>query len=163
MKHMMCVMCAGMLISFAVHAGEAQQDVAGKQAVAGYIPGMGEIMGATQMRHAKLWFAAKAGNWDLASYEVDEIEEGLADAVKYHPVFKKGAPVSAMLDKFTSQPLSDIRKAIDAKDSRAFRKSFDELTLACNECHEAASQGFIVMKRPSILQFSNQDFAVKTR
>jgi hypothetical protein len=36
-------------------------------------PGLGEIMSANQMRHVKLWFAGEAGNWPLASYEVDEL------------------------------------------------------------------------------------------
>lgn len=47
-----------------------------------YVPGLGEIMGATQMRHLKLWYAGEAGNWPLASYEVDELAEGFADDVR---------------------------------------------------------------------------------
>lgn len=128
-----------------------------------YVPGMGEIMASTQMRHAKLWFAGRAHNWELASYEVDEIEEGLADAVKYHPIFKKDAPVSAMLDKYTRPPLQDLRRAIESKDSREFRHAFDRLTAACNGCHEAAGQGFIVIRRPAGPAFGNQEFAAKAR
>ncbi len=148
------------------HAGDAQTSAPANQAehsAAAYIPGMGEIMGATQMRHAKLWFAGKARNWELASYEVDEIEEGLADAVKYHPVFKKDAPVAAMLDRYTKQPLDDIRRAIAAHNGAKFVKAFDTLTGACNGCHEAAGQGFIVLKRPAGLPYSNQEFAIKAR
>jgi len=40
-----------------------------------YAPGLGEFMTATQLRHAKLWFAGKENNWDLAAYEIDEIAE----------------------------------------------------------------------------------------
>ena len=46
-----------------------------------YVPGLGEIMSATQMRHLKLWYAGQAGNWPLAAYEVDELEEGFAAAL----------------------------------------------------------------------------------
>jgi hypothetical protein len=42
-----------------------------------YASGLGEFMTATQLRHAKLWFAGKENNWDLAAYEIDEITEGL--------------------------------------------------------------------------------------
>ena len=28
-----------------------------------YVPGLGELMTATQARHVKLWFAGSAGNW----------------------------------------------------------------------------------------------------
>ena len=47
-----------------------------------YAPGLGEFMTATQLRHAKLWFAGKMNNWDLAAYEIDQIKEGLEDAQK---------------------------------------------------------------------------------
>jgi len=36
-----------------------------------YAPGLGEIMTFTQMRHAKLWLAGEAENWELAAYETD--------------------------------------------------------------------------------------------
>lgn len=68
-----------------------------------------------------------------------------------------------MLDKYTSQPLDDLGNSIKAKDSMAFRKSYDSLTNACNACHQAAGQRFIVIKRPDILPFSNQEFAVKAK
>ncbi len=147
------------------HAAEAKTGLIEKQlepAKESYVPGMGEIMGATQMRHAKLWFTGNARNWELASYELDEIKEGLGDAVKFHPVFK-GAPVSAMLDKYTAQPLSDIGKAVEGKDSVKFTRAFDRLTGACNACHQAANQGFIVIKRPGISSFSNQVFSAKAK
>ncbi len=150
--------------SISTYADEGQPAETRKQTeIDGYVPGMGEIMGLTQMRHSKLWFAGNARNWDLAKYELDEIREGLDDAIKYHPVFKKDAPIAAILDKFTAKPLNDLGSAIETKDSAQFNKSFDNLTKACNECHEAASQGFIVIKRPGVLQYTNQEFAVTTK
>jgi len=150
-------------ISLSVYGDEAQVAATEKQMEVikeGYVPGMGEIMGATQMRHSKLWFAGKAKNWELANYELDEIEEGLEDAVKYHPVFKKDAPIATILAKFTAQPLHDLRIAVEAKDSVKFIKSFNNLTSACNACHQAASQKFIVIKQPSISPYTNQKFSV---
>ena len=32
-----------------------------------------------QMRHIKLWFAGRAGNWPLADYEIDQLKEGFDD------------------------------------------------------------------------------------
>jgi hypothetical protein len=37
--------------------------------------GLGEYMTTIQLHAGKLWFAAKASNWDLAAYELHEIEE----------------------------------------------------------------------------------------
>ena len=42
---------------------------AAQPAIQPYKPGLGEFMTATQLRHAKLWFAGKDNNWDLAAYE----------------------------------------------------------------------------------------------
>ena len=163
---LIALLFSAMAISDEANSAEFQSVITDKQAEIhqdNYVPGMGEIMGATQMRHAKLWFAGKSRNWDLASYELDEIKEGLDDAVKYHPVFKKDAPIASILEKFTAQPLGDIESAISAKDTVKFKKSFDNLTKACNDCHQAASQGFIVIQRPRVLQYTNQDFAVKSK
>ena len=128
-----------------------------------YVPGMGEIMGATQMRHAKLWFAGQAGNWDLAQYELDEIHEGFEDAVTYHPVFKNDAQIAQILEKFVAVPLHELESAVSAKKRPAFIRAYDHLTAACNQCHQAAGQGFIRIKRPSGRAFDNQDFTVWVR
>ena len=47
-----------------------------------YVPGFGEFMNAIQLHHAKLWFAGQQGNWPLAAYETDEMEEVLANLKK---------------------------------------------------------------------------------
>lgn len=128
---------------------------------AGYIPHTGEIMGLVQMRHAKLWFAGSASNWDLADYELGEIKEGLDDVVKYHPVFKNGAQIALMLGKFIDRPMDETRKAISAKDSARFKQAFSELTEACNACHRAAGRGYIRIVRPGSSPYANQEFGTK--
>ena len=125
-----------------------------------YAPGLGEIMTLTQMRHAKLWFAGEAGNWALASYELDELKEGFADAVKYHPT-RRGAAVavSDALPKLTQRPLAGLADAIEQKDLRLFTATYDSLTNACNACHREMQFGFNVVKRPLANPYPNQTFA----
>ena len=53
-----------------------------------YVPGLGEIMGQIAMRHTKLWYAGAAQNWELAAYEIKELEEGFEDAGKFHPTLE---------------------------------------------------------------------------
>ena len=48
-----------------------------------YKPGLGEFMSQIQMHHAKLWFAGKEENWQLANFEIGEIQEALDDIPKY--------------------------------------------------------------------------------
>lgn len=144
------------LVANSVFGGQTSDNR--EKAEASYTPGLGDLMGATQGRHAKLWFAGSSKNWDLAAYELDEIREGLKEAVRFNPVFKN-IPVAAMLNQFTAPPLSDLNKAIETKNSAGFKKAYDRLTNACNACHQAAGYGFITIKRPIAPPSTNQLFA----
>ena len=125
-----------------------------------YTPGLGEIMGLNQIRHEKLWFAGVNGNWPLASYEIDEIQEGLEDAVKYNPTHEGvPEPLTVLIPRYTSGPMQQLRQAVEAKDRPAFEKAFDALTAGCNSCHHAANFGFNVVKRPTTVPFTNQEYA----
>ncbi len=128
-----------------------------------YVPGLGEIMGQNQVRHAKLWFAGRAGNWALASYELDELGEGFADAAKYHPTHKT-APDSlpGLITAYVEPPLMALRQAVARHDSAGFPAAFDALTAGCNGCHVAAGFGFNVVQRPTSPPFTNQSFAPRT-
>ena len=127
-----------------------------------YAPELGEIMSATQMRHIKLWFAGQAGNWPLAAYELDELEEGFDDVVKFHPIHKDApAPISELLPQMTANPLKELDRAISAKDSRQFVAAFDALTGACNACHQAVNFGFNVVTRPTANPYTNQKFEIQ--
>ena len=129
-------------------------------AAAPYVPGLGEIMGATQMRHLKLWYAGEAQNWPLADYELDELAEGFADAAHYHRRHKDvPRPVGELITEFTAGPITALRAAIAAHDPGAFTTAYDALTAGCNGCHEAARFGFNVVIRPSANPYSNQQFA----
>ncbi|HET9129880.1 MAG TPA: hypothetical protein VFO86_02965, partial [Terriglobia bacterium] len=96
-----------------------------------YTPGLGEIMTLTQMRHTKLWFAGQAGNWPLASYEMDELKEGLEDAVIFHPAHKDSPlPIPDLIDKIMTAPVKNLGDAVSAKDPKKFTAAFDDLTAA---------------------------------
>src|ERR1700689_4177434 len=83
----------------AVPAASAQDSPAG--------PGLGEIMTLQQLRHIKLWFAGRAGNWPLADYEVDELNEGFEDVGK----LLGGDTV----DKMVGAQVKSLQKAVDDK------------------------------------------------
>jgi hypothetical protein len=124
-----------------------------------FAPGLGEIMTLTQMRHAKLWFAGQAANWSLASYELDELHEGLDDAATYHPTHKDAPlPIPALIAKIMTDPLQQLEKAVSAHDGSAFNQAFDATTEACNSCHRATNFGFNVVTRPTANPYSNQAF-----
>jgi hypothetical protein len=123
-------------------------------------PGLGEIMTLNQMRHAKLWRAGEAQNWSLAAYELDELQEGFDDVIRFHPTHKDAPlPLSALVPKIMAEPMQGVRHAVESKNREAFVAAYDGLTNACNSCHQATNFGFNVVRRPADASwFSNQDF-----
>jgi hypothetical protein len=117
-----------------------------------YVPRLGDIMNAVQSRHMKLWFAGKALNWELAAYELREIESGLMEAATLYA----GIP-AGNVTRMTG-PVQSVADAIEAKDSRRFAKAFAEFTNGCNACHQSIGRGFIVMRVPTESPLNNQMF-----
>ena len=122
-----------------------------------YRPPLGDIMGKIQLRHIKLWFAGKAGNWELATYEVEEIKTSLESAADLY----RGIPVELVTN--TADPIQAIREAIEAKDSAAFAKGYGEFTAACNGCHQGIGRSFIVIQKPIASPFTDQSFSPPKR
>jgi len=114
-------------------------------------PRISDIMAQQQRRHIKLWFAGHDGNWPLADYEIDALKDGFDD-------------LNAMLggdtvEKAVGAPIAALEKAVEAKDRAAFATAFDDLTAGCNGCHRALDHGFIAIRRPTSLPFTDQIFA----
>jgi hypothetical protein len=122
-----------------------------------YLPNLGDIMGATQLRHFKLWYAGEARNWELASYEVGQIEDGFFNAARLY----RNIPVEKI--NMIDEPLMALDSAIKARDEARFASAFADLTATCNACHRAANVGFITMQIPISSPFSNQSFTPKAK
>lgn len=127
---------------------------------AAYTPGLGEIMALTSMRHAKLWFAGQAKNWELAEYELEELQEGFEDAGKFHPTHKDiKQPIPDLITKTMDIPLDELDKAIKSKNPAQFTQQFDAVTAGCNACHQESAFGFNIVTRPTFNPFANQAFS----
>jgi mono/diheme cytochrome c family protein len=113
--------------------------------------GLSELMTATQIRHIKLWFAGKLGNWKLAAYELDQIASDLDQAATR-------VPAGAAFEQVVRQ-IAALRSSMEARDVPGFSKAYGELTSACNSCHRAAGRGFISVQVPAVSPFADQDFA----
>lgn len=122
-----------------------------------YIPGLEQFMNVILIEHNKLWFAGRARNWPLAAYELGEIKEVMSDVQDIVPVFKS-LPLADMMDAVIVKEVAALEKAIEAKDAKEFAAGFDRLSAACNACHQATENGFIVIQRPTRPVFTNQDY-----
>jgi hypothetical protein len=126
---------------------------------AAYTPGLGEIMTQISTRHAKLWFAGQAKNWQLAGYELDELLEGFADANTYHPQHKDIKAIPDLIKAYMDAPLQQLEQAIKQQNPVLFASSYDALTDGCNACHQTTQFGFNKVIRPMSNPFANQAFS----
>jgi hypothetical protein len=123
-----------------------------------YLPSISDFMIATiQPRHVRLWVAARSGDWSFAAYELGNLKGAFDRLGRAHPV-EHEIPLQEMISSVTSQPFEDLHKAIEARDRAAFSKAYDDLTSACNACHEATNHGVVVVRAPTDSLISDQDF-----
>jgi hypothetical protein len=145
----------GLAVAMALAMPAAAQD---RPAPSAAVTSLGDLMAVIQLRHAKLWYAASLENWSLAEYELAQLETNLLQAGRLYP----DMPASeATAGNRLSMPIGE---AIKVADRAKFDRAFDQLTSACNACHQAAGRSFIVMRRPSRFSpFSNQLYSAGGR
>jgi hypothetical protein len=113
---------------------------------------LANIMATIQLRHIKLWFAGKAKNWDLLSYEAQKLEDDFIVAAGFY----RNLPVENVV--LADKPLKSLMEAANKKDSTLYAKAFDELTSGCNSCHVVGQVGFIRIQAPKSSPFSDQSY-----
>ncbi len=123
-----------------------------------YKPGFGEFMSNIQVHHAKLWFAGKNENWELADFEVHEIKESLDNIQKYQKERKESGMVIML-----NPALDSVEISIKNKNLTVFSESFKSLTNTCNKCHILVDYGFNEVKIPDTPPFSNQKFNTENK
>ena len=128
-----------------------------KQADA-YRPSFGLYMSAIQTHHAKMWFAGKEQNWQLADFEASRMLECLDDIKKYETDRKETNSLNMI-----GPVLDDVANAIKQRNISAFRANYTILTNTCNSCHQATGAGFIVIKTPDDLPVTDQIFTVQAK
>src|SRR6266508_2584679 len=108
-------------------------------------PGLGTIMIEYGHRFAAMWFAAEAGNWDLAEYQLIEMREIQEVGETTRPA--RAAP----LKSFESSFLDPLEDGIKAKDKSKFESAYNAAIQGCNSCHGSQTsadwpQGFAFIK-----------------
>jgi hypothetical protein len=103
---------------------------------------LGDAMDEAGRRFQRSERAAIAGRWELAKYDLHELEEIFTEDLassSWH-----GKPQLADLARtFQSQQLAALRSAVDARDHAAFEHAVADTARACNACHKAADQNYI--------------------
>lgn len=121
-------------------------------------PGLGEYMTTMQLHAAKLWFAVKESNWDLASYEAGELDETMDGAAALH-VFKNNVNIAGVLQSVQQTQILSLKHSLDAKDRKHFSVAYKQTLEACNGCHTSAGYKFISIIPPTREPVANQKWS----
>jgi len=89
--------------------------------------------------------AASANRFDLAAFEVGELEELFENDVPRASLPKEGptAQIPAMARAFLEAIPPELTRAASSRDREAFAAAFGHAAAMCNACHEASAKGFI--------------------
>ncbi len=105
-------------------------------------PGMARIMDEYGRRFWAMYYAAKAGNWDLARYMHSEMLKLGNVAVVVRPKYAEA------LRKFEGEHLAPLGEAIRKRDAAAFEARYRETLAASDEYHDRFHKGFIRFRLP---------------
>jgi mono/diheme cytochrome c family protein len=89
--------------------------------------------------------AASANRFELASFEVGELEELFESDVPGAELPKEGptAQIPVMAKAFLTVNVPDLKTAAASKDIASFRAAFGRAASSCNACHQASAKGFV--------------------
>ncbi|HEU4616499.1 MAG TPA: hypothetical protein VFV10_00575 [Gammaproteobacteria bacterium] len=114
------------------------------------LPSQSHTMADVEFHFANLWFAGKEENWPLATFYLNETRSHLGWTVRLHPVRRISTgdlDLRPILENVEKSGLADLKKAIDAKDEKAFEASYRATLNQCYACHVASEKPFL---RPEI-------------
>ncbi|MBI3696813.1 MAG: hypothetical protein HY238_18500 [Acidobacteria bacterium] len=110
--------------------------------LAGIQPGLGTVMIEYAKRFGNVYYAAQAGNWGMAAYQLKEAVEIQEVAETTRPARK------ALLQGFESNALVPLANDIVKQNLDGFKRDFSTMVTMCNGCHAATGFSYIVYKLP---------------
>lgn len=146
------------LVVLAAVIAPAATGLAQDASTAPYRPGLGDLMTMTiQPRHTKLALAGQAKNWSYAALELQDLQEAFDRAGGVWPTWRS-IPVGEMMRSVLKEPMAALADAVKGKDTQRFAAAYQQLTAACDACHQAADRAVVVIRVPESNVFPDQDF-----
>ncbi len=106
---------------------------------------VGAVMMETGRRLETAGRASEAGRWELAEYEVHELEELFEEDLSRTllPGDCDDAVAEQMFDQLSREQLPALRTAAANRDEAAFASAWREATARCNGCHGGCRVAFV--------------------
>jgi hypothetical protein len=89
--------------------------------------------------------AAAANRFELAAFEIGEIEELFAGDLSRAELPKEGpsAQLPSLASAWVNTHPPALKKATEKHDAAAFAAEFERASGTCNACHKASEHGFL--------------------
>lgn len=140
------------LVSFAAETAAAPApDIASLQKeiedLKRLLPGQAHVMSDVDHQYGNLWFAARAKNWPLATFYMNESRLRIAWAVRIRAV--RPLPGGGEIDlrplqtHIEQSAYADLKAAIDKHDVKAFEVAYKKGLGECFDCHKAIDKAFL--------------------
>ncbi len=137
------LICGAALLTFADSAwlkGPADKKL---NTLAEIQPGLGTVMIEYSNRIGNMYYAAKAKNWGMAAYQLNE-------ALEIQEVGETTRPNRAgLLKSFEDKNFKPVARDIVNQDFGSFQNDFSSMVTNCNSCHKSTGFGYIVYELPS--------------
>jgi hypothetical protein len=108
-------------------------------------PSYGAAMSDVGRRFEVLGRALVGGRFELAQYELGEIEESFTGTLPHAQLPREGHPevLPALVQTFSQAAIPDLRQALSTRNAAQSASAFGRMGKTCNECHLASGHVFI--------------------
>ncbi len=117
----------------------------------GVLPTQAHVMVDVDYHFSNLWFAARNGNWPLASFYLNETKGRLDWALRLRPARKLSSgqdlPLAPFIKNMEQSSLMQLKTAIANRDRKEFAAGYRQALAECYACHTAIEKPFL---RPQI-------------
>ena len=110
--------------------------------IAAMLPGPARLMHEVGQRWWKGYYAAKAGNWPLAQFEVKEVREVIEFCMITRPKYRQ------FMEPFLQEGLRAVEVAVQKRDWGEFEQGYRQAVKDANDYHKAADKPLIRWKLP---------------
>jgi len=122
-----------------VHNGKRELTI---DELARWQPGMDRLMAEVGPRVHRMYYAAKAGNWQLAAYFCKSVVKQLQLSVESRPKY------SPEMTDYLREDYAPVNAAIKAEDAPAFETAYQHMVQRANDLHGVFGKPYIGWKTP---------------
>jgi len=107
-------------------------------------PGLARLMPEIGDRFWKCYYAAHAGNWELASWQMREMKKLFRLARVTRPKYVED------IDEYLNDVVGPLTAALDQHDFAGFDHNYRAAITSANDYHDKWKKGYIVWKLPDM-------------